>query len=258
MAKLQQFDLQENKADSRTAIEYSVDYSEEQEIEIIRKEITAIIDSLKKKLSVAEQQVVGKESKNFCQELSCMLSKLDELITRLTKICNKKMTRLEERDKTQQDEISSLRERVKALEESKQKWEGSQQKLLLGQLACEVDEALVNKVFKDSGCGTGTADIYHIYQMEKAIKGKHPYTSVFQEHQRECIRQKWNDLQARLGWKGRHYIGLQNLKELRFGDAHPVYSTETMNDAIKKASRSANEKKICQEFMKMLEDIKLL
>ena len=251
MAELQQFDLQTKKADSTTAIEYSVECSEEQEIETIRKEITTIIDILKKKVSVAEQQVVEKESKNFCQELSCMLSKVDELFTRLTKLHNKKMTHLENQDKIQQDEISSLRERVKILE-------GSEQKLLLGQLAFEVDEAVVVKVFKDSDCGTSTADIYHIKQMEKAMRGEHPYVSVFQEHQRERIRQKWIELQDRLGWKERHYRGLKNLKDLRLRKAHPKFSTEKMKDAIKEASRSENEKKVCQEFMKMLEDIKLL
>ena len=253
MAKLQQFALR-TKVDSMTAIEYSVECSEEQETETIRKEITAVIDSLKKKLSAAEQQVDGNESKNFCQELSSMLSKLDELITRLAEVCNKKMTHLEERDKTQQDEISSLRERVKILE-------GSEQKLLLGQLAFEVDKAVVDKVFKDSDCGTGTAEehyINYIKDMEKAIKGEHPYVSVFQEHQRECIRQKWIELQDRLGWKERHYRGLKNLKRLRLREAHPQFSTEKMKDAIKEASRSEQEKKLCQEFMKMLEDIKLL
>ena len=254
MAKLQQFASRTNKADSKTAIEYSVECSEEHEIVTIREEITAMIDSLKNKLSAAEKEVVGNTSKKLFQDLSCMLSKLDELITQLAEVHNKKMTLLEERDRLQQDEISSLKERVKTLE-------GSEQKLLLGQLAFEVDKAMVDKVFKDSGCGTGTAEehyINYIKDMEKAIKGEHPYTSVFQEHQREHIRQKWSELQARVGWKERHYRGLKNLKRLRLREAHPKLSTEKMIDAIKEASRSENEKELCQEFMKMLEDIKSL
>ena len=89
------------------------------------------------------------------------------------------------------------------------------------------------------------------------LKGEHPYISVFQEHQRECVRQKWIELQDRLGWKERHYHGLKNPKHLTLRKAHPCFSTKKMKDAIKEASRSEKEKELCQEFMKMLEDIKL-
>ena len=248
--------MQTKKVNSRTATD-SDECSEEQESETIRKKVGAKIESLNKKLRDAEQ--VARSTFAIFQELRSMLSELDELITQLAEVSNKKIKSLEEQTGIQQDEISSLNERVEELNEKVKKLEGSKQKLLLGQLAFDVDQALVDMVFKDIDCDTGRAQIYHIYQMEKAIKGKCPYTSLFQKHERARIRKKWNDLQAKLGWEERHYIGLTNLKDLRFGEGHPKeYTTEEMKDAIQNASRTEIEMEVSQEFMKMLENIKLL
>lgn len=222
-------------------------------LETQKTKITALINNLKDALGQE------KEASNFShQELVSMLSQLDNLIVELVDAFNKvskqqseMISRLEKRIESYQIEISQLKEEASQIKMRVEKLEGSKQRLLLGQLAFKLDKVFLAKVLKKSECDAD--DLYYIKDMVRAIKCQEPYNSVFKDDdERQRVKLCWCELEAKLGWKNEHTIGLKNLKRLRLNDAHPEFSTDEMEAAIAKASRNEKEKRICHEFLKML------
>ena len=88
-------------------------------------------------------------------------------------------------------------------------------KLVVGQIAFEVDQVVLDVVLKDIGSCEELA-IFTISTMERAIKKKDNYLDVFKsEAERQEVEKHWNILKSGVAWKGRHFRYIRELKNLR-------------------------------------------
>lgn len=221
--------------------------SSQESFENRKKKIFTIFDSIKESLKKKTDAATPSQ-----QELLSQLSQLEKLISELVDIVNRNLKEkmaLEKQVRCFQEDLADLRKKVKELE-------GSDQKLLLGQLAFKLDRALLDKVLKDSKCESAE-DLYYIKDMEDAINCVGHYASVFEDDERRRVELCWRKLRAKLGWKDKHYRTLRNLKRQRHDVAHPEFSIKEMMDAIGKMSESLSEKdkEICDEFIEMLDEL---
>ena len=187
----------------------------------------------------------------YCQELVSTLSELKEATNKLVSLLNNAEA---ERKEMRQD-ISRLEKTVLSLEKEVKLLKQIKQNLALGQLAFLVDQALLDKVLKDSGCRTAKKlRIYSIQDMEYALNDRENYR-VFHEDEKIRVKECWRKLKNTLSWEGEHYRCLGYLKSLRLLDAHPPLTLDEMKDNIEK-EQDEELKSLCLEFLTMLEKVK--
>lgn len=160
------------------------------------------------------------------------------------------------------DELAkNFAEVTQTLEELQRKHamlEEIEQKLVVGQITFEIHELVLDVVLKGIGSREDLA-IFTIGTMEKAIKKKDNYSDVFTEAERQEVTKRWNTLKSSIGWEGRHFRYIGELKRLRLDTAHPKMDAETTRKALDQLSRSKRltiqMKNMCEEFLRMIERI---
>ena len=170
--------------------------------------------------------------------------------------------RNDELTKNFEEVTKNFEEVTKNLQELRRKHamlEETEQKLVVGQIAFEMDEVVLNFVLKGIGSREDLA-IFNISAMEKAIGNKDNYSDVFKsETERRKVEMRWNTLKSRIRWEGRHFRYFKKLKRLRLDSAHPKMDAETIRKALDQLyrSRSLTEqmKDVCEEFLRMIEAI---
>ena len=154
------------------------------------------------------------------------------------------------------DELAS---KLAELQSKHTKLEESERKLVVGQIAFEVDQVVLDVVLKGIGSPEELA-IFTISAMERAIKKKDNYLDAFRsEAERQEVEKRWNVLKSKLGWKGRHFRYIRELKNLRLSSAHPKLDIEATRKALAQLHRTkcltAQTKDTCEEFLGMIERI---
>ena len=134
-----------------------------------------------------------------------------------------------------------------------------EQKLVVGQIAFEMDKVILDVVLKGIGSREDLA-IFNISAMEKAIEKKGNYSDVFKsEDERRKVEMRWNTLKSSIGWEGRHFRYIGQLKRLRLDSAHPEMDAETIRKALAQLHRSktltTQMRDVCEEFLGMIERI---
>ena len=154
------------------------------------------------------------------------------------------------------DELAS---KLAELQSKHTRLEESERKLVVGQIAFEVDQVVLDVVLKDIGSCEELA-IFTISTMERAIKKKDNYLDVFKsEAERQEVEKRWNILKSKVGWKGRHFRYIRELKTLRLSSAHPKLDIEATRKALAQLYRTKSvtiqTKDTCEEFLGMIERI---
>lgn len=154
------------------------------------------------------------------------------------------------------DELDS---KLAELQTKHAKLEENERRLVVGQIAFEVDQVVLDSVLKGIGSPEELA-IFTISAMERAIKKRDNYSDAFRsEAERQEVEKRWNALKSKLGWNGRHFRYIRELKNLRLSSAHPKLDIEATRKALAQLYRtkclSAPTKETCEEFLAMIERI---
>ena len=201
---------------------------------------------------VAEVQGILDERQEAFWECNCqvLIETLCDL-TDLAKNISARIEKVESEKEELQRKVSDLQKKVEKLVEN-------EQKLVAGQIAFEVDNAVLKKVLESIQVPDAKElSIFSIGDMEKAISGQRNYTDIFTEEQRRRAEHQWNELKSRLGWGGKHYRRLKELKSLRRQIAHPDLDVDQMSEAdVAKLPLNPEMKAICKEFLVMLKKLR--
>lgn len=147
-------------------------------------------------------------------------------------------------------EFENQREKLEDLESRIKNMETEKYKLVLGQVAFEMDKAVPKCVLGDTICQCHYID--SIAKMQKAIEGERDYADVLNKSERSKAVIKWKDIQVQLEWTPNHLRYMKKLKKLRLDTAHPPVNEETVYAALEKDLIPRNDRKIFDELFKML------
>ena len=202
---------------------------------------------------VAEVQSIQDGTQEAFWESRCQV--LIETLRNLADLAKNNSAKVESENEKLRREVSDLQKKVSDLERKVEKLQEDKQNLVAGQIAFEVDKAVLKKVLE--GIQVPDAKELSIGAMEKAINGERNYTDIFTEKQREHAERQWNELKSQLGWRGKHYRRLKELKSLRHEIAHPDFHVRQMSEAdVAKLSLQPEMKAICKEFLAMLRKLR--
>ena len=113
-----------------------------------------------------------------------------------------KLQRLEDQTSNQ---LQELIERYRLLENRIKELEESRLKLMVGQLAFELNRAVVHKVLANI-LDPDQEQIDTIGDMEKAIEGISNFDDIFKtKEDKKNAEKKWETLKRELHWRGMHF-----------------------------------------------------
>lgn len=169
----------------------------------------------------------------------------------LVQILIKKVENLEVKYLHMKQQIQQLEKKQKLLED---KLDETKMRLMVGQLAYEIDKEVLHNVLSDM-VDVKEKCVCSISDMKSAIKGKDNYDDIFEdENDRLRAKKKWDDLKAYLEWEGKHFRYLKSLKSFGVQDAHPDFNPEAikqalMNGALK--TKDGQDKKLLEKCLEM-------
>jgi hypothetical protein len=174
---------------------------------------------------------------------------MDNLILEGTK----GVAKLEQRD----GELTGTKKELDDLKRRCNRLEKIEQKLIIGQIAFELDEAVLLYVFKGIG-NHKKLSVYTIHHMENAIEKEKQFTDTFSsEKERKAAEERWDKLKTHIGWQNKHYRDLDFLKDFRpsLSSAHPHITDKQLHDAIAGFRHDLHLKGVCEEFFEMIKKI---
>ena len=188
-----------------------------------------------------------------CEVLLSTLSKYFELLKQL----HKEVLKLRTENEDLTGEVKELRREVEDLkrqvEELKKEKREESDRLMVGQLAFDVEEAIVDYVLTKVIGPPHKFFIKSILNMQQAINRKKNFSDVLSDDvKRKEAEKRWNDLQRELGWKQQHFRCIQILKEGRKDTAHPKVDPSVLRAAF----NNSPYKSECEELLCMLDKIK--
>jgi hypothetical protein len=74
-----------------------------------------------------------------------------------------------------------FKKKIEKLTEDLEKYKGDYFQLMIGQLGCEVEKAIVNEVLTEFIGPPGDRAVFTIAQMQKALKKKRNFTDIFED-----------------------------------------------------------------------------
>ena len=153
------------------------------------------------------------------------------------------------------DGVNELKYELKHIQNRVKKLEKNEQKMVVGQLASKVEEAVLSHVMKGIGDHKKLA-IYTINHLEKAIGKERRFTDTFpSEDDRRTAIDRWNELKIEIGWEARHYRDLEMLKEHLPSSRSEVTNVEQLRSAMGKVCQEQHLKGVCEEFLRILKKI---
>lgn len=191
--------------------------------------------------SVINCNEVKQEVHALKENISSLKSAFDDLNLRVSKLTK---------------ENSELKAAMEELKSKLEKLETSQQNLIVGQIAFQIEKAVLKYVMKGIDEPKKRA-IYNINNLEKAIENNKRFADAFSKEERHKASCEWEMLKSQIGWEDKHYRHLKRLKDFRVDIAHPTDISEMeLKEAISKVcSQDRFLKNICEEFLSMLEKI---
>ncbi len=155
-------------------------------------------------------------------------------------------------DRELKSKITSLQVRVESLEKC-------EQQLIVGQVAFEIDQKVLNKVMQGIGDPYSLA-VHNIAQLEKAIAGVHNFEDVFaSEDERKEVGRRWDQLKTTIEWTNRHYRHVKALKKVRLTSAHPEIDIAAVRQALRNLSKDRKMTRAqitaCTECIDVLEKL---
>ena len=151
-----------------------------------------------------------------------------------TAIENSKQQHLEGQFSLVSDQLEKLKEKYKLLEKRIKEFEACQLKRKTGQLALEINRAVVHKVLEGI-VDPDEEQINTIGDMEKAFKGKSNFDDIFEnEEDMKKAKEKWETLKKEIKWKGVYFRYLKKLKynHINTAIARPTFDLQEMKQAL--------------------------
>ena len=195
------------------------------------------------------------------EEIQSKISQSDDFSPFIDTMCELKdlMEILKARVERIETENKKLKRKVEDLEKALQHLEEIQSTLVAGQVAFEVDKAVLKCVMEAiERPDYEDLHIFNIFNMEKAIRREDNYKDIFTEEECKKADSHWEMLKQKIGWKGFHYRCLGKLKDSRTQMAHPHVDIKKMEQHLSKAHLSTEEKRSCTELLKVLKKLKQL
>ena len=173
----------------------------------------------------------------------------------LTECLQQKVSSLSEEVKELKQEVFTLTKNLKEVTKELEALKGDHIKLILGQLAFEVEKAIVSEVFTKV---IGSPDKYYITtiaDMQKALMRQENFADVLaDDSKRKEAIEKWKGLQKTLDWTDNHFRCISYLKRSRVPVAHPKFEISTVRKVIND-HKAGQHKKDCTELLMMLEKL---
>ena len=153
------------------------------------------------------------------------------------------------------EEIKKLKIQVKELVKQLEELKEDRTRLMLGQLAFEVEKAIIDEVLTGI---IGSPDKHYvntIKDMQDALGRTENFADVLSDDSNlQKAMKKWKDLQETLNWKDIHFRYIMNLKSFRVPVAHPKFDAAIVVNAIKE-NKVGQHKRACNELLEMLEKL---
>ena len=190
-----------------------------------------------------------------CKDENKSAVNTDVLFSAISNLC-KLIECLEQKVSTLSENVRELTEKVKEANEKLEAWKGDRIQLILGQLAFEVEKAIVNEVL---AAIIGSPDKYYITtiaDMQSALEKKAYFSDVLaDDSNHKNATKRWKDLQTTLDWKDYHFRCISYLKRSRVSAAHPKFEVADVTKAIKEG-KVDQHKKACTELLMMFEKLR--
>ena len=191
------------------------------------------------------------EWESDCMMLVETMSIYNELVT----TCLKKIDAIKDENTEIKATLSSMKDRITALEDKLKQLSLDRHRLVLGQVAFDIESAIVIKIL---GKLIGPNHyIYSIKGMERVISGKDKnYKDVLTDEQKRVADQNWRELQQKLNWYPWHFRYVKKLKNHRVSAAHPTINTAMVELALENSTLPENETKPFNELFTMYKILK--
>ena len=184
--------------------------------------------------------------KSDCIMLVKAISSHNELVT----------TCLNKIEATQHENIK-LKDRINTLEEEVKRLSLDRNKLVLGQVALEIEKAIVS-IILDKLIGPHHY-IYAIQDMEHAIYGEGTnYADVLTEEGKRVAENDWRKLKQELQWSSRHFRYMKSLKQHRISVAHPRINEAEIKHALENWALPESEAILFNELFTMYKMLNLV
>ena len=174
---------------------------------------------------------------------------------KLIECLQQKVSSLSEEVKQLKQEVFAMTKNLKEVTKELEALKGDHIKLILGQLAFEVEKAIVSEVFTKV---IGSPDKYYITtisDMQKALMRQENFADILaDDSKRKEAIEKWKSLQKTLDWKDYHFRCISYLKRSRVPVAHPKFEISTVRKAIND-DKVGQHKKAYTELLMMLETL---
>lgn len=202
------------------------------------------LDSKTLREEVLEESKDAMKSTNNTEILFSILSNFYELIIYL----QRKVSSLSE-------DVKELKEKLEEVTKELEALKGAHNKLILGQLAFEVEKAIINEVFMNIIDSPEEHFIDTIADMQNTLEKQANFADVFTNDSiREIAAEKWEGLKKTLHWKDYHFRCISHLKRNRVPVAHPKFEVSAVRKAIND-DKAGQHKSACTELLKMLEKL---
>ena len=153
------------------------------------------------------------------------------------------------------DQLEELNEQFRLLENRIKELEECQLKLMAGQLAFEINRAVVHKVLAEF-LDPDQEQIDTICDMEKAIKGMSNFDDVFKtKEDMKKAEKKWEALKREIQWKGVHFRYLKKHTDFRMhlSAVHPVFDPEAVKQVLRNGTLKVPDMDLFTECLAMYE-----
>ena len=176
------------------------------------------------------------------------MSSYNELVT----TCLKKIEAIQDENVKIKATLQSMKDRITSLEEELKQLNLDKNKLIIGQVAFEIEKAIVSSIL-DELIGPHHY-INAIEDMERAISGEDSnYADVLTDNQREEAEQSWKDMKLELDWHPRHF---RYVEQHRISTAHPDINEVKVKYALENGALPESETKLFSELFTMYKSLK--
>ena len=199
--------------------------------------ITECTDETKSKVNT---EVLCSIISNFYELIECLDLKVSNLQKELSDLNNL---------------VQDLKVQIKKLTKELEAQKGDYIQLMVGQLAFEVEKAIINEVLTEFIGPPCEHCVFTIAHMQKALERKANFADIFKDDSTlEKAKKKWEGLQQKLGWKNLHFRYIWHLKDSRVAVAHPEFEEAVVTKAIKEG-KVDQYKEACTELLKMFKEL---
>ncbi len=151
--------------------------------------------------------------------------------------------------------LKSMNDKINALKEEVKRLSFDTHRLVLGQVAFEIEKAIVSSIF-DELIGPSHY-INGIKDMERAIHGVDSnYADVLTEEEKGVADKSWRDLKQILNWHPWHFRYMKSLKQHRISAAHPEINVAKVEVALENGVLPESDTKLFNELFTMYKILK--